>query len=158
MFKLKFTLAALLLFCSALLWGAELKISWKEGKDNLYNHPAKLFVTTTDQGKAVASATIFLGDEALGKTDSKGFFSSSSLNRAAVKFTLKACIDEKCSEKTSYQVLASEYPYPTYISMGNDPSVSMSFTWHTNLQTKTSLTECVRADDREGYKSKQVIR
>lgn len=158
MIRLKITLVTLLLLSFSFSWGADLKISWKEGKDNLYNHPARLQVTTTDQGKAVADATIYLGEKALGKTDHKGYFSSASLNQAAVKYTLKACINDKCSEKTSYQVLASEYPYPTFISMGDDPSGSMSFTWHTNVQTKISLTECVRADNKEGYESQQVIR
>ncbi|HWR99191.1 MAG TPA: metallophosphoesterase family protein, partial [Prolixibacteraceae bacterium] len=158
MIKLKFTLVTFFIFCYVLLWGADLKISWKEGKDNLYNHPARLHVTSTDKGNGVANATIFLGEEALGKTDSKGYFSSSTLNQAAVKFTLKACIDDKCSDKTSYQVLASEYPFPTYISMGDDPSGSMSFTWHTNTKIKVSVTECVRADDKEGFTSQQAIR
>lgn len=158
MIKYKLTLVILLLFNTAFTWGADLKISWKEGKDNLYNHPARLHVTTTDQGKAIADATIFLGEAALGTTDSRGYFSSSTLNKAAVKLTLKACIGEKCSEKTSYQVLASEYPFPTNISMGNDPSNSMSLTWHTNVKVKLSVTECVREDDKEGFKSQQTIR
>lgn len=157
MIQRKLSLLTTLLLWSALLWGADLKISWREGKDNLYNHPARVQVTTTEQGNAVANAAIFREEELLGKTDSNGMFTTSTLNTAAVKYSLKACKEDKCSEITSYQVLVSEYPFPTFLSMGEDPSSSISFTWHTAEQTKLTVAECVKAEDKAGFKSQQVI-
>lgn len=153
----KLALFILILLWSAILWGADLKISWREGKDNLYNHPAKLLVTKTD-GKPVAEAVIFRGGDLLGKTDKLGVLNTNNLNTAAVKYTLKACLNEQCSDKVTYQVVASEFPFPTFISMGEDPSTSMSFTWHTMPKIKETLTECIREDDPAGFKSPQVIR
>jgi hypothetical protein len=138
--------------------GSDLKISWREGKDNLFNHPAKLQVTFTKEEKPAADASVYRGDELLGKTDEKGQLATNLLNTAAVKYSLKACLNEQCSDKVTYQVVASEYPYPTFISMGEDPSNSMSFTWHTMEKIKTTIAECVQAGDPAGFKSDRTIR
>ena len=154
----RFTLLLSLILCSALLWGADLKISWRDGKDNLYKHPARLIVTSTAKGKPTAGATIYRNEEPLGVTDSHGQFNTTTLNTAAVKYTLKACIDNRCSEKTSYQVVVSEYPYSAFISMGENPSTSMSFTWHTSGKIKVTLVEFVKADDKLGFQSLQALK
>jgi predicted phosphodiesterase len=153
----RLVLMTMLFLWSALLWGADLKISWREGKDNLYNHPARLQVTSADKGKPTAGATIYRNEEPLGVTDSHGQLTSTALNKSAVKYTLKACINNQCSEKTSYQVVASEHPYFTFISMGENPSTSMSFTWHTAEKIKESLAEIVKADDKAEFQSPQVL-
>jgi len=158
MIKLKFRLGLLLLLWSALLSGADLKINWREGKDNLYNHPARLQVTFSETGKAAANADVYRGEELLGKTDSHGELSTTALNSAAVKYSLKACLEDKCSDKTVYQVLASEYAFPAFNNMGEDPSTSMSFTWHTAVQIKGTITECIIAGDKDGFQSPLVIR
>jgi large repetitive protein len=143
---------------SFLVWGADLKISWHEGKDNLYNHVAWLRVSETNNGKPAAGASVYVGKELLGNTDQHGDFSSVALNRAAVKLVLKACLNEHCSDATAYQVLPSEYPSPVFISMGENPSASFSLTWHTAENIKVTVAECVRTDDNAGFKSQQVIR
>jgi hypothetical protein len=158
MIQRKPALLTLLLLWSAILWGADLKITWREGKDNLYHHPARLQVTTADEGKPAVNATIYRESELLGMTDKQGLLTTNALNTAAVKYTLKACLNDKCSDKIVYQVVASEFPYPIFISMGEDPSNSMSFTWHTMEKIKMSVTECVRADDPAGFKSDRTIR
>jgi predicted phosphodiesterase len=154
----KLTLFTALVLLSSLAWGAELKISWREGKDNLYNHPAQLLVTLSDKGQPAAGVSIYRNEELLGQTDVNGLLTTTELNTAAVKYTLKACIKEKCSDNTTYQVIASEYPFPTFVSMGEDPSNSMSFTWHTAEKTKMTVVECVRADGNTGFQSQGVIR
>lgn len=157
--KLKTTLLFLtLMLISALLWGGELTITWKEGKDNRYKHTAQLLVTDAGSGVPVAGAEVFCEKVLLGKTDQKGVLSTNALNSAAVKYSLKACQGENCSKIISYQVLPSEFPYPTFLSMGEDPSVSMSFTWHTEKNCKLTVAECVREDDPTGFTGKQVIR
>jgi len=157
MIQRRLTLIISLLFCTALLWAAELKITWREGKDNLYHHPARLQVTTTAQGKPVADATIYRGTELLGKTDKQGQLTTTALNTAAVKYTLKACLNDQCSDKVTYQVVASEFPYPTFISMGDDPSTSISFTWHTMEKIKATVAECVKVVDPAGFQSQQAL-
>ena len=154
----KFTLFTALLVFSSLLWGADLKISWREGKDNLYNHASLLKVTFSEKGEPVSGASIYRNEVQIGVTDARGQLNTTALNTAAVKYTLKACVQGKCSDKTTYQVLVSEYPYPTFISMGQDPSNSMSFTWHTSEKIKITVAECVRAEDQEGFRSQRVIR
>jgi len=154
----KLTLFIVLLLLSSLLWGADLKISWREGKDNLYNHSALLKVNSSDKGQPVAGASIYRNEVLLGVTDAKGQLTTTALNTASVKYTLKACINGKCSDNTTYQVLASEYPFPTFISMGEDPSNSLSFTWHTSEKVKITLVECVRTDDPSAFRSAAVIR
>jgi hypothetical protein len=156
--NLKLMLLATLLVCSALSWGADLKISWREGKDNLYNHPAKLQVVFTKNGKPAANAAVFKEDELLGKTDERGELTTTLLNNAAVIFTLKSCLGDQCSDKTKYHVLASEYPYLTFLSMGEDPSTSVSFTWHSMEKIKETIVECTKADDPAVFQSKQTIR
>jgi large repetitive protein len=154
----KLTLFIALLMLSSYVWGGDLKISWREGKDNLYNHPARLIVTASTNGQPAPGASIYRNEVLLGITDAKGQLSTTTLNTAAVKYILKACIKDKCSEKTTYQVLASEYPFPTFISMGEDPSNSMSFTWHTAEKTKITMVECVSTEDKLGFLSQSVIR
>ena len=158
MIKSKLALSTAFLLWSVLLWGADLKISWREGKDNLYNHPARLQVTELEKGKPVNGASIFRNEELIGTTDVQGLFTTTALNTAAVKYTLKACIKEQCSDNVTYQVLASEYPFSTFISMGEEPSNSMSFTWQTSEKVKITLVECVRTDDQSGFRSAAVIR
>jgi hypothetical protein len=158
MIKLKFGLGLLLLLWSALLSGADLKISWREGKDNRYNHPARLQVTISETGKPAANAVVYRGEELLGETDDHGELTTTALNSAAVKYTIKACLGDKCSDKTVYRVLASEYPFPTFVSMGEDPSNSMSFSWQTAEQMKATLAECVRYDDKAGFRSPSIIK
>ena len=94
----------------------------------------------------------------LGTTDTHGQLTTTALNVAAVKYTLKACQNGKCSDLINYQVISSEYPFPAFISMGEDPSRSMSFTWHTDQRIKVTVAECVKTDDKAGFKSQQVIR
>lgn len=145
-------------FFSSILSGADLRISWKEGRDNRYRHPAKLFVTDAENGKPVAGAELYREAEFLGKTNEKGLLTSSTLNNGAVKYSLKACKDGDCSKITTYSVLPSEFPYPSFISLGEDPGSSMSFTWHTEEQVKVTMVECVRQDDPLGFNGKQVVR
>jgi len=153
----KLTLFTLLLIWSSLLLGADLTITWREGKDNLYKHPAKLQVTFIGGGKPAMAASIFRGEELLGKTDHQGQLTTTALNTAAVKYSLKACLNEQCSDKVTYHVVASEFPFPTFLSMGEDPSSSMSFTWHTSVKINGTVAECVQADDPAGFKSQQKI-
>lgn len=154
----KLTLLALTFLWSVLLWGADLKISWREGKDNLYNHPARLTITKSENNKPVIGASLFRNEVLLGTTDARGQLITSSLNSAPVKYTLKACLGAQCSDRTPYQVMASEQPSPIVISMGADPSVAMSITWHTSPQIKATEAECVKAGDPAGYQSPEVIR
>jgi hypothetical protein len=157
--KLKTTTLVLsLVFFALHLNGSELNISWKEGKDNRYNYPVKLLVTDATTGKPVAGAEILCEKEMLGKTDKNGVLSTNTLNGAAVKYSLKACLGEKCSKPTIYQVLPSEFPYPAFISMGEDPTSSMSFTWHTDKNCKDAVVECILQDDPAGFGNKQAMR
>lgn len=154
----KLTLLLLLSLWTIQLWGADLKIIWREGKDNLYQHPARLTVTYMANGKPSAGATIYRNEEPLGVTNAHGELITDALNTAASKYLLKACLGEQCSDKTSYQVAASEFPFPVVISMGSDPSVSMSLTWHTAIQVKATELECVKESDAAAFKSMEVNR
>lgn len=155
---LKIKILLYLLLVSCILRGADLNITWKEGKDNRYNHPATLRVIHSSNSKPVASADIFWDKEFLGKTNQQGILSTDILNNTAIKHSLKACYDSKCSDNISYQVVASEFPFPLFISMGEDPSNSMSFTWHTEEKIKNSIVECVKYSDPAGFKSGSVVK
>jgi hypothetical protein len=152
------TILIFLSFFTSLLWGADLRITWREGRDNRYNYPARLVVTNADNGNPVANAEVYRDKELLGKTDQKGQLTSTTLNGAAVKYSLKACKEGDCSNITAYSVLHSEFPFPAFISVGADPGNSMSFTWHTEEQVKVTMVECIRQDDPLGFSGKQVVR
>jgi len=153
MIQRRLTFVTIFLIFSLLLKGADLKIHWHEGKDNLYKHPASLLVTDTEKNKAVAGAAIYRNGTLLGSTDAHGRLSTTNLNTAAVKYTLKATFGNKYSEDIPYQVQSSEYPYPAFVSMGEDPSVSMSFTWHTAESTKMSDVEYRKAGEAGDFQS-----
>ena len=158
MIQRKLGLLATLLLLTFCLWASDLKISWREGKDNLYYHPARLKVTYAENGKPALNAAVYDGKNFVGNTDNNGELISNTLNQSAVKYTLKACINDDCSKTISYQVIASEFPCPTFISMGEDPRTSMSFTWHTSGKIEKTIVECVNQTDKAGFQSQSVIR
>lgn len=154
----KITILFSFLFYTAIACGSDFKLTWREGRDNLYNHTARLMVTDSQRHKGVADAEIFCGGELLGKTDKQGFLFSSTLNSSAARYSLKACIKDQCTKILTYQVLHSEIPGFTFISMGSDPSGSMSFTWQTSEKNLMTVAECIRDSDPQGFNSKDVVR
>lgn len=136
---------------------SSLSLSWNED-GNIQGYETLLQVKN-EAGAPVEGAQIFADGSEIGATDSEGKLKTNALTSVVKTYKLQAAKGNFYSQVTEFKVSplsGTETPYNINVSMGEDPTSSRGFTWHTHPGIEPTIVEIVKQSEFSGFDEANV--
>ncbi|BFH60590.1 phosphodiester glycosidase family protein [Paenibacillus azoreducens] len=134
-----------------------LTLSWNE--DGNVQGSETVFRVKEEAGAPVEGAQILADGSSIGTTDAQGELKTRALTAEAKTYKVQAVKDNLFSPVAEFKVSplsGSEAPYNINVSMGEDPSSSRGFTWHTHPGTEPTVVEIAKQSEFSGFDQANV--
>ncbi|MBD0378810.1 phosphodiester glycosidase family protein [Paenibacillus sedimenti] len=122
-----------------------LKVSWDEF--GIVQGYTTKFTVSDENGNGVEGAKLLADGIEVGVTGAQGILETNALTAAVKTYQLQAVKETMYSPVMSFKVsplAGTPVPYNISVTMGEDPTVSRSFAWHTHPGTEPTVVEIVK--------------
>ncbi|MCM3127975.1 S-layer homology domain-containing protein [Paenibacillus provencensis] len=140
----------------------ELLLQWDE---NIAQNYVTTYSVTDENGNPVEGAKLFADGAEVGDgtlvTDASGQLRTGQLTEALKSYDVQAIKDQQhslVSEFTTSALAGTETPYNITVGMGEDPTTSRSFNWHTHPSVNETVVEIAEEAGFAGFDQPGVIR
>jgi|GEM_PF-30754 len=135
-----------------------LRLSWNE--DGVAQGFATTLTVTDENGSPVEGAEIVTaGGNVIGTTDAEGKLTTNALTETVTELRIQAVKGNQYSPMLTFAVLphaGTPAPYNISVTMGQDPSTSRGFTWHTDPLTTGTVVQVVKEAEFAGFDQANV--
>lgn len=125
-----------------------LKVSWDEF--GIVQGYTTKFTVTDENGNGVVGAKLIADGNEIGVSDVQGKLETNVLTAVVKTYQLQAVKNQMYSPVMSFKVsplAGTPAPYNISVTMGEDPTVSRLFAWHTHPGTEPSAVEIVKESE-----------
>lgn len=140
----------------------ELQLSWD---DNVAQNFITTFTVTDEDGTPVEGASLFADDIEVGNgtlvTDASGKLRTDLLTTELKSYDVQAIKEQQhslVSVFTTSELAGTDKPYNITVGMGEDPTISRNFNWHTNPNTVETVVEIAEQEGFTGFDQPGVVR
>ncbi|MCJ8014636.1 phosphodiester glycosidase family protein [Paenibacillus sp. KQZ6P-2] len=134
-----------------------LSLAWNED-GNIQGYET-VFQVKDESGAPVKGVDILADGNVIGTTDVEGKLKTGTLTSLVKTYKVQAVKGNLYSQVAGFKVsplYGTETPYNINVSMGEDPSVSRGFTWHTNPGTEPTVVEYAKQAEFSGFDQPNV--
>lgn len=119
------------------------------------------FTVKDEQGQAVGDVKLLADGAEIGATDAQGILETNTLTAVVKEYKLQAVKDQKFSPLVSFKVsplAGSQVPYNISMTMGDDPTTSRYFAWHTHPGIESTVVEIAKAAEFTDFSQANVMK
>lgn len=140
----------------------ELQLNWD---DHIGQNFVTTFTVSDENGNPVEGAKLFADGVEVGNgtlsTDESGKLRTDLLTAKVKSYevqAIKGLQHSLVSVFTTSELAGTAMPYNITVAMGEDPTISRNFNWHTNPNTSETVVEIAEAEGFAGFDQPGVVR